>query len=829
MPVLLIRKHYKALLLTIAAFAIVIIVPVSLIKASENALPGEKLYGIKLFKEELTKSLILASDKKLEYDLNRAEERLEEITLITGQILVSSGKTSQKPNTKKAGLVLQATDENTPQAKVVNLSVDEMVKQAGLYLNRMESIRQDVRRELEESRQARDVVKTICLDDKLNQLDVALRSANERYDALKSAARRGDKDLASHEFVILTVLKERSDQLGAEAKQCVGKEVGIIGESSVKVEVDTAPFQEPEEIIESFPVDEQKLEALRYAWKKYTEIVGELPKYLSDQQKVDIINTFLQTLTNQQNAINNLMPFVPPQGLPDLDNALSKVEEVSEGALSKTDILDPAKSVEIRRGLIGKEAETLAGYFDPTCENNLKINGFCMKGATNRNGIYISGYANLVNELTVERINSVPWMQNEDYLESIRSNQIEEYQKYYEEDIDKYQDKVYSLSNNKEEQALFASQMFNHWLAFSAMPYSKDTSELAAVAKINEGVAIAGIASTDKVAAAGVNMMLLDRGLKVLIDEADQPIQDVADDYSQRVSKTQQLIEVVDENLSDQIILSNEELVRRGLMHGIILTAISPELTPEEEDLISELIDDLSDAVADGVATIKEKDPELYESKKSYYQPLSQGLQQGLMQGLSQGLQQGIQQGLNQGINQGLQQGLQAGLQSGIQAGVQAGLQAGLQSGLQAGLQSGLQQGIYKSFYESFLEELERPPNESWIGGDGFGGEGFGGDSFGGDGFGGDYFGSNGFGGDSFGGEGFEGSDFGSSTTSTPTSTSYPTPTFTPPSTTTQTPGTTSYSTPTPPSENPPPPPPDPATACVQNGCNWTGSTCQCP
>ena len=105
-----------------------------------------------------------------------------------------------------------------------------------------------VRRQLETARSQRDVVKVLCLNDKLNQLDVALRSARERRQALEAAAQRNDADLSNHEFTILTVLGTRSDQLSAEANQCIGKEAGFIGESAVTSTIDpNLPTQDPSE------------------------------------------------------------------------------------------------------------------------------------------------------------------------------------------------------------------------------------------------------------------------------------------------------------------------------------------------------------------------------------------------------------------------------------------------------------------------------------------------------------------------------------------------------------------------------------------------------
>jgi hypothetical protein len=134
------------------------------------------------------------------------------------------------------------------KAKGVQLSPADQQVQSDSFVARMESIRDGIRVELEDARQKRDVVKTLCLNDKLNQIDVALRSAKERQTSLKLAAQRGDQDLATHEFTILTVIHDRTQQLDAEAKQCIGKEVGFVGESSVTVDIDPGlPEEDPTE------------------------------------------------------------------------------------------------------------------------------------------------------------------------------------------------------------------------------------------------------------------------------------------------------------------------------------------------------------------------------------------------------------------------------------------------------------------------------------------------------------------------------------------------------------------------------------------------------
>jgi hypothetical protein len=102
----------------------------------------------------------------------------------------------------------------------------------------MEQAAGAVRKQLQQAREARDVVKTLCLNDKLSQIDVALRSARDRKSSLQAAATRNDQELSNHEFTILTVLRQRAEQLTAEANQCIGEEAAFIGDTKVSTQID---------------------------------------------------------------------------------------------------------------------------------------------------------------------------------------------------------------------------------------------------------------------------------------------------------------------------------------------------------------------------------------------------------------------------------------------------------------------------------------------------------------------------------------------------------------------------------------------------------------
>jgi len=130
------------------------------------------------------------------------------------------------------------------------LSPQEELAEADSILARMDQAATAVRRQLERARQGRDVIKSLCLNDKLSQVDVAARSARDRQTALQAAVQRGDTELANHEFTILTVLRQRAEQVGAEANQCIGEEVAFVGQTVVVTEISP---DLPTEDVTSYP------------------------------------------------------------------------------------------------------------------------------------------------------------------------------------------------------------------------------------------------------------------------------------------------------------------------------------------------------------------------------------------------------------------------------------------------------------------------------------------------------------------------------------------------------------------------------------------------
>jgi hypothetical protein len=154
---------------------------------------------------------------------------------ITAFVLAAAGPaTAQQPAAGGA----PAPDAQVGFERRQQLSPQDELAQADQAIARMDQASNAVRHQLEAARQARDVVKTLCLNDKLSQIDVAARSGRDRQAALQAAVQRNDAELANHEYAILTVLRQRAEQLSAEANQCIGEEVAFVGQTQVTTSVD---------------------------------------------------------------------------------------------------------------------------------------------------------------------------------------------------------------------------------------------------------------------------------------------------------------------------------------------------------------------------------------------------------------------------------------------------------------------------------------------------------------------------------------------------------------------------------------------------------------
>jgi hypothetical protein len=134
----------------------------------------------------------------------------------------------------------------------VNLTPKEMLEKVRGMIPEMDKLRATVSEQLTEAKKKKDVVKALCLDDKVKQMKLATDTAKDRVVDLTSATTQNDPDRSKHEFTVIQVLRERVQTLVAEAQQCIGEETGFVGNADVTVDIDPAiPDTDPSD----FPDD----------------------------------------------------------------------------------------------------------------------------------------------------------------------------------------------------------------------------------------------------------------------------------------------------------------------------------------------------------------------------------------------------------------------------------------------------------------------------------------------------------------------------------------------------------------------------------------------
>jgi hypothetical protein len=168
--------------------------------------------------------------------------RTAAVRIAAASMLVACGVLAgQALAQEQAGLTVSSELEPPgvlAQPESADLSPDQRLERAKGFVDTIEHAAQSIQRQLQSARKDRDVVRVLCLNDKLNQVDVALRSARDRVAALGAAVDRKDTDRSRHEFTVLEVLNDRVRTLVNESSQCIGEETGFIGEAEVSVSID---------------------------------------------------------------------------------------------------------------------------------------------------------------------------------------------------------------------------------------------------------------------------------------------------------------------------------------------------------------------------------------------------------------------------------------------------------------------------------------------------------------------------------------------------------------------------------------------------------------
>ncbi|MFH1438499.1 MAG: hypothetical protein ABIJ56_22510 [Pseudomonadota bacterium] len=127
--------------------------------------------------------------------------------------------------------------QDTAESKVdaAKMSNEQMTQKADTTLTKLRDIRKYVQNLLDQARKAKDIIKITCLNDKLTQINVNIRTYEDRMQALGNSMKTGDKAARNHEFNVLVVLEQKVVTLRMEAETCIGEAEGYLGKTEVTV------------------------------------------------------------------------------------------------------------------------------------------------------------------------------------------------------------------------------------------------------------------------------------------------------------------------------------------------------------------------------------------------------------------------------------------------------------------------------------------------------------------------------------------------------------------------------------------------------------------
>jgi len=132
------------------------------------------------------------------------------------------------------------TEAELPMSKQANLSSQETLEGAKDYVSKMQDVLRRVVGLQETAKKQKDIIKLNCVNDKLLQVKGHLAVSDKAMASLNEAIAKVDDAGRRHEYSRLTILNQKVSVLGTEATNCVGEEIGWVGEGTVQVEIDNS-------------------------------------------------------------------------------------------------------------------------------------------------------------------------------------------------------------------------------------------------------------------------------------------------------------------------------------------------------------------------------------------------------------------------------------------------------------------------------------------------------------------------------------------------------------------------------------------------------------
>ena len=171
----------------------------------------------------------------------------------TGYLAAQPG--DGKPAPKPAEDLPDVTVAGETSAK---LSPREMLEEADELTDEMEGYHKRVLELQKSARQAKDVIKLNCVNEKLLAVKQLMNIADSAETDLTEAIAGDDRDAEVAEYGQVVLAHERATTMRDEAEGCIGEEIIFVGPTAVTVEgpdIPDAPTDDPEDPFSSVDVD----------------------------------------------------------------------------------------------------------------------------------------------------------------------------------------------------------------------------------------------------------------------------------------------------------------------------------------------------------------------------------------------------------------------------------------------------------------------------------------------------------------------------------------------------------------------------------------------
>jgi hypothetical protein len=136
-----------------------------------------------------------------------------------------------------------AAETSTPQPgtpaaqQVPTISGPQMLAQGQGYRKQIEAIKGLIRKQIDQGKKDKDLIRLNCLLDKATQVDINGNMMDQALQVLQEKVSIRDESGQLHEYTRITIIHQKVEVLRSEADGCVGSETNYVGPTKVVTEI----------------------------------------------------------------------------------------------------------------------------------------------------------------------------------------------------------------------------------------------------------------------------------------------------------------------------------------------------------------------------------------------------------------------------------------------------------------------------------------------------------------------------------------------------------------------------------------------------------------